>query len=48
MKLPVELLSKAESEYRKSPEEIRVIRERNARESAVTLVGWRTSSSDAP
>jgi endonuclease G len=39
MILPVELLSKAEAEYTKTPEEIHQIRARNARESATTLDG---------
>jgi endonuclease G len=39
MKLPVNLLSKAEAEYTKTPEEIREIRAHIARESATTLDG---------
>lgn len=39
MKLPVELLSKAEAEYTKTPKQIQEIRARNARESATTLDG---------
>lgn len=39
MKLPVDLLLKAEAEYTKTPEEIRNIRARNTRESATLLDG---------